>query len=198
MPVTDSPNAVDLVSLWLPVLASAGAAWMFFALAWMVLPHHRGDASKLPDEDGVMNALRSMNIPVGNYMFPRCSHKESRDPAFMEKWKRGPAGMLNIWKSDVSMGKPMVLSFLVYLAVSAVVGYLAASTLPAGTEFAKVFQVTGTAGVLGYCFAFLPGGIWFQSYARAMIASFVDGLIVGLGTGAIFAALWPAASAAAS
>jgi hypothetical protein len=180
-----------LLQLWLPIIASAAAVWILAATMWMAMPHHKGDHSQLADEDGVMDALRPMNIPPGNYMFPKCSHKDAQSPEFKAKWERGPAGMLSVWPSTMSMGKPMILSFLVYLAVSFFIAYLGSMALPAGAGFSKVFQVLGTAGVLAYCFGHLPQGIWFQAYPRAMIACIIDGAVFGLTTGAIFAAMWP-------
>jgi hypothetical protein len=163
------------------------------ALAWTALPHHHGDTSPLPDEVATLTALRSLKLPRGNYLFPHAVHGQQNSPEFKAKWKAGPTGMLNIWPAEVSMAKCMVLSFLVYLAVSVLVGYLASVTLLPGAGFAKVFQVAGTAGVLGYGFAHLPNGIWFQAYPRALLACTVDGLVFGLATGAIFAGLWPGA-----
>lgn len=181
------------VQLWLPIIASAVAVWMLAAMAWTALPHHKGDFSKLAGEDALMDALRPMNIPPGNYMFPKCSHKEAQSPEFKAKWERGPAGTLSVWPSTMNMAKPMILSFLVYLAASVLIAYVGSMTLPAGTGFSKVFQVLGTAGVLAYCFGGLPQGIWFRAYPRAMVACFIDGVVFGLATGAIFAWLWPAA-----
>jgi hypothetical protein len=58
---------------------------------------------------------------------------------------------------------------------------------------ATVFRVLGTAGVLAYCFAFLPNGIWFGAKPRAMAMNVIDGVAYGLVTGAVFAWLWPMA-----
>jgi hypothetical protein len=55
----------------------------------------------------------------------------------------------------------------------------------------KAFQVTGTMGILAYCFAFLPNMIWFQAERRARITAIGDGLVQGLATGAVFALFWP-------
>jgi hypothetical protein len=54
----------------------------------------------------------------------------------------------------------------------------------------KVFQFVGTAGILTYGTANILNGIWF---GRKMVADIIDGVAYGLITGAIFAALWPAA-----
>lgn len=185
-----------LVNLWLPTLASAVAVVFAAMVCWTVLPHHKGDTSALPDEDAFMERVRGLGVPRGNYLFPWASHKESSSAEFKQKWERGPAGLVSIWPAKVNMARSFVLSFLVYLAVSFGIAYLGSVTLPAGAGFWRVFQVLGTAGVLAYGFAHLPKGIWFQEYNRTLVANLVDGVLYGLLTGAIFAALWPAAAAA--
>jgi hypothetical protein len=77
------------------------------------------------------------------------------------------------------------------LVVSTLVAYIGSATLRPGAGFAQVFRVLGAAGVLGYSFAFIPNAIWFGQYPRAIAMSMIDGLVYGLTTGAIFAAMWP-------
>jgi hypothetical protein len=65
-----------LASLWLPIIVSGIALFFASWAAWMLLPHHKGDWKGLPDEEGIMAALRNFNIPPGQYNFPHvCSHK---------------------------------------------------------------------------------------------------------------------------
>lgn len=182
--------------LWLPILVSAAAVWVASAVIWMALPHHASDWKGLPDEAAFTSALKSLNLPTGVYGFPHCTARSQRnDPEFQKRWKEGPTGLLNLWPNNMSMGKNMVLSFLVYLVVSALIAYLgAAAEIPHGASFAKVFQILGTAGVLAYAFAMIPNGIWFNAGARAITMNFLDGVVYGLVTGAVFAWLWPAAS----
>lgn len=182
-------------ALWIPIVLSAAGVWVVSAIGWMLVGHHNKDVRILPNEDGFTNAVRTLGIPPGNYGFPRTEdcHKSMKDPEFMAKWERGPVGMVSIWPSKISMAKPMVLTFLVYLVVSMLIAYLGWQTLPPGQGFLKVFQVVGTAGVLAYAFAFIPGNIWFQAYPRATLMSFIDGVIYGLLTGGIFAGMWPGA-----
>src|SRR5262245_16007129 len=160
---------VTFASLWLPILLAAVAVWFWAFLSWAVLPLHKRDFGKLPNEDGFLNSMKSMGIPQGAYGFPYCSdNKERNNPEFVAKWKSGPAGMLNVWNPNASMGMNMVLSFLVYLIVSAMIAYLAASAgMPRGAGFSRALQVIGTAGVLAYTFAALPQMIWFQANANA-------------------------------
>ncbi|HWB18998.1 MAG TPA: hypothetical protein VG711_01765 [Phycisphaerales bacterium] len=187
---------VELTSLWLPILLSAVAAFVISAVAWMGMSHHKGDFKPLPDQEGVRSALAKFNIPRGVYFFPHmkdCKGKSKEEIA--AALNRGPVGMLNVYDASMftSMGRNMALSFIFYIVTSVVVAYLASVTLPSGAGFAKVFQVAGTAGVLAYCFACIPGAIWFGTPLRNVLSSFVDGLVMGLATGAIFAWMWPAA-----
>lgn len=180
--------------LWLPVLASAAAVWIASAVVWMFLPHHRNDWKRLPDEDGFIGAVRGLNIPPGMYGFPHFgSHGECNSPEAREKWKTGPVGLLNVWNPNVSMGRNMLLSFLVYVVISVFIAYLGAITIGAGVPFLRAFQVFGTAGVLAYSFSFIPSGIWFQR-GRSNVTCVLDGIAFGLITGAVMAALWPAAA----
>ncbi len=74
---------MDLLSVWLPILVSSIAVFVASFLAWMVLPHHRSDWSKLPDEDGLISALSSGGVKPGQYMFPFCSgSREMKSPEF--------------------------------------------------------------------------------------------------------------------
>ena len=184
---------VSLLDLWLPILLSAAAVWFWAFLSWAILPVHKKDFGGLPDEEAFLRAARELNLPPGNYGFPYCKDNAQRnDPAFMEKWKTGPSGLLNVWKPNCSMGMNMVLSFLVYLIVSIFVAYIGyAAGLPRGAGFSKIFQVLGAAGIVAYSFSFLPQMIWFQANANAKVAGILDGLVSGFVTGVLFAVMWP-------
>ncbi len=184
------------LSLWLPIILSAVAVFVLAFLFWAVLPIHRGETRKLPDESRVMEPLRSMSVAPGMYMFPYASDKESMDaPDFQKKKEKGPIGYLLIWAGWPRMGRNMALSFLVYLIVSILVAYLATLALPAGAAFWDVFQVTATAAILGYVFGGLCTDIWFGKPARAVATQTFDAVIYALATALIFSLLWPAPAA---
>lgn len=184
-----------LAHLWLPILASAAAVWVASAVIWMALPHHSKDWKGLPDEPAFNAALKSLNLQPGVYGFPHPKDRaECNSPEFRKRWQEGPSGMLNVWPGCTSMATNMISTFLVYLVVSTLIAYLGSVAIPSGASFAKVFQVLGTAGVLAYCFAFIPNGIWFKAGARSIAMNFLDGIAYGLVTGAVFAWLWPTPS----
>lgn len=186
-----------LTSLWLPILVSAAAVWVYSAISWMMLPHHRKDHVGLPDEDRFLAMLRELNLPPATYSFPHCGdHRQAKDPAFMEKWKTGPAGMLNVWRPNVSMGANMIKTFAVLLLISAMAAYLGWAAMGPGAPFGKVMQLLATAGVLAFTTASLPTAIWFQTSRNAVISCIIDGVVQGLILGAVFAWLWPKLAAA--
>ena len=184
-----------LLPLWLPILLSAAAVWIVSAIVWMALPHHKGDFIGLPDEDGFMDYIRKCGIKPGNYGFP-----DSRDRAAMKSekvqkaWEEGPVGHLSVWPTPLTMGGKLVATFIVYLVVSTLIAYLARVALPGAPpppSFARVFQVATIAGILAYCFSFIPSAIWWGSYKRTIVANVIDGILYAAITGAIFAWRWP-------
>ena len=62
---------VSLTSLWLPILLSAVIVFVASSIMHMVLPYHKSDYRKLPDEDRVTDALRSAGRdPRARLLFP--------------------------------------------------------------------------------------------------------------------------------
>ncbi len=183
-----------LLSLWLPILASAIVIWIASAMAWMVLPHHKNDWKKLPDEAGFIAVLKSLKIGPGQYGFPHMAdRKQMKDPEFCKRWETSPKGILNVWPEKISMARNMVLSFFFYLLVGVFVAYLGSIALPRGTSFAKVFQLAGTAGIMAYTMASIPAAIWFNKPVANVLSDLADGIAYGLLTGAVFGCLWPGA-----
>jgi hypothetical protein len=181
-----------LIPLWLPILLSAAAVWIIAAIVWMALPHHKQDFIALPDEDGFMDYLRRSVIKPGNYVFPDFRGRDAMKSEKVEKaLQGGPVGHLSVWQTPLTMGGKMVATFVVYLVVSTLIAYLTRTALPGSAEFARVFQIAASAGILAYSFSFIPNAIWFGSYKRTIVASFIDGIVFGCITGAIFAWFWP-------
>jgi hypothetical protein len=180
-----------ITDLWLPTLLSAVAVFFASFLAWAVLPIHKDDYQQLPDENAFCDVLRRANLPPGNYAFPhhKC-FKSHKDPEYTKRWMEGPTGTLSVWPRP-NMGRNMVLTFMVYLVVSLLIAYIARNTLANGADFGRVFRITATAGILAYAFAFLPNAIWFSHPRRATVANVVEGVVYGLMTGLLFAAMWP-------
>ena len=181
-----------LLPLWLPILLSAAGVWILSAIVWMALPHHKQDFIALSDEDAFIDYLRKSGIKPGNYVFPDFRDREAmKSEKICKAMKEGPVGHLSVWQTPVTMGGKMVATFIVYLVVSTLIAYLTRVASPGAAPFPRVFQVAASAGILAYCFSFIPNALWFGSYRRTIVANFIDGLIYGAITGAIFAWRWP-------
>ncbi|HEY3394685.1 MAG TPA: hypothetical protein VGK58_18410 [Lacipirellulaceae bacterium] len=186
--------ATSLASLWLPILVSGVVLFFASWLAWMVIGHHKADWKTLPNEDQVTAMIRG-GIQPGQYMFPNCpTAEEYKSEAFKEKMKTGPHGVLYVWGPDVNMGFNMLLTWLLFTAISLVIAYLAGMVIPPkpNTDFWFVFRFVGTAGILVYATSGLLNAIWFR---RRVIGDVIDGIAYGLITGLIFAAMWPGSGA---
>ena len=72
---------VPITALWLPILLSAVIVFVASSIMHMVLPYHRNDYRKLPDEGKVTDALRAVGVTPGPvYSFPHCTHKDMKSP----------------------------------------------------------------------------------------------------------------------
>ena len=133
---------VHIMSLWLPIVVSAVLVFFASFLIHMVLGYHRADYKKLADENGVMDALRKFNIAPGDYLTPCAgSAKEMKDPAFQEKWSKGPVFMMTIMKpGPPAMGGQLGQWFLYCLLVGVFSAYLAGRALPAGAPYLAAFR----------------------------------------------------------
>ena len=179
---------VDLTALWLPILASTAALFFLGFLCWMILPVHKADWNRLPDEEAFRSAIQGLNIPAGNYMVPYCGDSaEMKSQAYQEKQKQGPNGILQLW-DECSMGKPLGLQVVFLLVTMFSVAYLATQALEPGAKFLDVFQFVGAATMLILTMGHLPEGIW---YKQRVLGNVIDGVVQGVAAGLIFAALWP-------
>jgi len=184
---------VSLASLWLPILLSAVIVFVVSSIIHMLLPYHRSDLGKLPDEDKVMDALRKYRMAPGDYMIPCAgSLKAAGAPEFISKMKRGPVALMTVMKS----GPPsMVTSLAWWFIYSVVVGifaaYIAGRALGAGSHYLAVFRFAGCTAFVGYSLALWQNVIWYKRSWKATLKSSFDGLLYGLLTGGTFGWLWP-------
>ena len=184
---------VQIASLWLPILLSAVIVFVVSSIIHMVLGYHRTDFRKVPDEDGVMDALRKFDIPPGEYAVPCPGGPEGmRSPEFIEKMKKGPVALITMVESGgPSMGKNLILWFLYCVVVGVFAAYVAGSALPPGAPYLRVFQLAGATAFAGYALALWQLSIWYRRDWSTTIKSTFDGLIYALLTAGTFGWLWP-------
>jgi hypothetical protein len=181
-----------LTALWMPILLSAVIVFVVSSIIHMASPWHKGDYPKLPNEDKVMDALRPLGIPMGDYMMPRpSSREEMRSPEFAEKLKKGPVVMMTVMPGGMAMGRNLAMWFAYLVVVSVFAGYVAGRTLPAGTPYLRVFQVVGATAFVAYALALWQMSIWYRRAWMTTVKATVDGLIYALLTAGTFGWLWP-------
>lgn len=184
---------VPLMSLWLPILVAAILVFVASSIIHMVLPYHRSDYSALPDEDKVLDALRPLNVPPGQYIFPRATGPAAmKNPAYLEKLKRGPVGMLTMRPAGpISMGSNLAQWFVYCVVIGVFAAYLTGHVLGPGAPYRSVFRYCGTVAFAGYSLALLQGSIWEWRRWSTTLKTMFDGLLYALLTAGAFGWLWP-------
>ena len=184
---------VSLTSLWLPILLSAVAVFVASSLVHMVLRYHNSDYRRIASEDDIMRAI-GPNVAPGEYMFPypQGGMAAMKDPAFVEKRTRGPAGIIRVFPTGMpSMSAPLAKWFVFSVVVSLFAAYLASRALPAGAAGGEVFRFTATIGFIAYGLGQVGDSIWYGREWGTTMKTFLDALIYGAAMGAVFVWMWP-------
>ena len=91
-----------LSALWLPILLSAAMVFVVSSVIHMVLPWHKSDYPKLPNEQKVMDALRPLALSPGDYMIPRPSSRQDSSMPVTRARPGGSARRATAWPARVS------------------------------------------------------------------------------------------------
>ncbi len=182
-----------LVELWLPILLSTLLVFVVSAIIHMVLPIHKKDCQKLPNEEKLLGELRKQGVRPGEYMFPCAgSMKEMCTPEMTEKYKQGPVGFMTIKPpGPCDMGRSLFLWFLYIVVIGIFTGYVSWLGLGRGAEYLTVFRVTGAVAILGYALSQVPNAIWKGQNWFITFKLIFDGVVYGLVTAGTFGWLWP-------
>ena len=183
----------ELKALWLPVLLSSVMVSLISSVIHMASPWHKSDYPRVPKEDKLMEALRPLAIPPGDYLVPRpSSTADMRSPEFTGKLKKGPVMVVTVMPNGgTPMGRNLILWFVYSVVVGVFAAYLTGRALPAGAAYLKVFRFAGATAVLGYSVALWQMSIWYRRAWSTSIKATVDGLIYALLTAGTFGWLWP-------
>jgi hypothetical protein len=184
---------VSLLTLVIPIVLSAVIVFIASSIIHMVLPFHRGDFRKVPEEDRVMETLRGSKIPPGDYMIPYAQDmKQMRSPEFIEKMTKGPVAVMTVIRSGpAAMGMQLAWWFVYCLVVSIFAGYVAGRALHPGAPYLAVFRFAGCTAFIGYSVALWQNTIWYKKAVTSTLKSTIDGLIYAFLTAGTFGWLWP-------
>jgi hypothetical protein len=184
-----------MASLWLPIVAAAIGVFIASSITHMVLPYPRSDVRKLPadKEDVVLEALRRIDVPPGDYAAPHAGGSSGmRDPAFIAKATKGPLAFLTLAPGSVpSMGPYLGLWFIYCLVVSTCTALLVWQIVGPGGSTRLTFHYGSLIGLLAYGMALPQMSIWYRRSWTTTLKSLFDSVIYGLVTGGVFAWLWP-------
>jgi hypothetical protein len=182
-----------LGALWLPIIVAAIALFIASALAWVLLPHHKGEWRRLSNENEFMETLGKGNPAPGLYAFPYAmDQKQAELPELKAKMAKGPIGYVTLrTPGAVSMAPMMAQSFVFYLIVTLFIAYVAYHAIPARAPYLQVFRVTGTMALMSFAFASVPESIWFARPWKSFALQLVDSVVYALLVAGIFGSLWP-------
>ena len=183
----------ELYSLWLPILLSSVFVFLVSAIIHMLSPWHKGDYRKAPDEDRMMDVLRPLGIPPGDYMIPcPSSQQHMGSPEFKEKLNKGPVMMLTVIPNGpASIGKSLIRWFVYLIVVGILAAYVAGAALPVGAPYLHVFRFAGVTAFIAYSIALWQMSIWYRRSWCTTVKTTIDGLIYALVTAGTFGWLWP-------
>ena len=115
-----------------------------------------------------------------------------KSPETIEKFKRGPVGLLTIFPSGPpAMGKFLGLWFGLCLLISVVVGCFAGATHGPGAEHHEIFHFFAVTAFLAYGFGNFQDSIWKGQTWVVTLKHFFDAAIYALLTAETFSLLWP-------
>ena len=180
------------MSLLLPIGVSAAAVFVLTMIIHMS-PWHKGDYVRLPDEDGVMKALRPFNIPPNDYVVPHPGTGEyMQSPEYDAKRDAGPVMWVTVVPSGPwKIGKMMGLWLLFTVAVAASTACVVGTIVPPGGGTHAVFHHVAVITFLTYAMGAVPMSIWYDRKWSTTFKTAVDSLLYALATGWIFSMMWP-------
>jgi hypothetical protein len=182
-----------LTALWLPIVLSAVIVFVASSIIHMLPLWHKNDYPAVPNQDRVIESLRPLAIPPGDYMVPRAANMaEMKTPEFTEKLNKGPVMILSVVPNGpINMGKTLALWFVYSLIVSYFAAYVAGRALAPGVSYLEVFRFAGATAFIGYAVALWQMWIWYNRSLNMTLKATFDGLIYALLTAGTFGWLWP-------
>ena len=185
---------VPIVDLWAPILLAAVLVFVVSSVIHMFLGYHANDYEQVPNEEGVMDALRPFDIPPGDYVFPWAgSSSAMNSEEYQAKVAKGPVAFFTRVPAEsvTNMGPSLAQWFVYCVLVGVFAAYLGGQVLAPGAPYMTVFQITGTTAFCAYALALPQRSIWFKQKWSTTLKSMFDGLVYALVTAGVFGWLWP-------
>ena len=185
--------AVNLIQLWLPIIAGGLLVWLASALIHTMLKYHNHDYLQLSNEDEVTGALRNGSPAPGVYTTPFCiDMSQMKDEAMQKRFMEGPVAFITVFPRGMPpMGKLMAQQIAYSIIGCALIAYCATLALAPGAQYMTVFRFVAATGFLAFGWATIPFGIWYGLRWPTIGRYLLDALIYALVAAGTFAWLWP-------
>jgi len=185
-------DPVTISEIWLAILVATISVFFASSIMWMMMPHHKKDILFLNDkESGYIDAIKSLGIKPGLYMYPGCDHDNPKSDDVKARWEAGPWGVLTVFEGKPNFGMNLIKTFIVLLIITVFVGYITGLSVPAGSEYMAVFRIAATTAILAHCMGGLCGAFFQGKPTRFIITDFLDGVVYALITAGVMASMWP-------
>lgn len=183
----------ELSALWMPIIVSAVLVFLASSVIHMASPWHKSDFPRFPNEDKVLDALRPLAIPPGDYFMPRAGGaNELNSPDFIAKLNKGPVVLMTVMPNGpMSMTRSLVLWFIYSLVIAFFAAYVASRALGTSADYLQVFRFVGVTVFLGYSAALWHVSIWYRRAWSLTIKATVDALLYASLMAGAFGWLWP-------
>jgi hypothetical protein len=182
-----------LNDLWICILVASVLVFVVSCVLHVLLPIHKGDYHKLPNESGLLAAMRELGVTPGTYSFPfPASMKDMASPEMAEKYAQGPVGLLTVLPNRVpAIAKNLLQWFIYLLIVHVLIAYLSSIALEGFSERMLVFRFTSSAALLAFSIPSLHESIWKGQSWIITAKYLLDGVVYALASSLTFAILWP-------
>lgn len=183
----------SLSALLLAILVSSVLVFLASSVIHMASPWHKSDYPRSPRENDVLDALRPLVLPPGDYFMPRSSSMaEMKSPEFIARMKRGPVVLMTVFPNgSMAMGGTFVRWFLYLTVVGAITAFVACTALPPAAPSGQTFRIVFGTAFAGYALGLWQLSIWYRRAWSITIKSTVDAVIYAAITAAVFVWLWP-------
>lgn len=182
-----------MLSLWLPVVATAVFIFVASSLIHMVFKWHNSDYGKLGNEDQVRDAIRAGSPTPGQYITPHCvDMKEMGSEAMTKKYLDGPIAFITIKKNGPpTIGTALILWFLFSLLVACIAACVACQAFGIKADPRQAGHLVGVLSFMTYAGGSVCLGIWMAKPWGSVAKDVLDALIYGVISGLTFMWLWP-------
>ena len=182
-----------LNDLWVCILVASVLVFVVSFVLHVLLPIHKGDYHKLPNESALLAAMREQGVTPGTYSFPfPASMKEMGSPEMAEKYSQGPVGLLTVLPNRVpAIGKNLVQWFLYLVLMHIFIAYVSSIALEGFSERLLVFRFTSATALLAFSVPALHESIWKGQNWITTAKYLLDGVVYALASSLTFAILWP-------